>query len=214
MRTGLAIFIALSLPASLAAEPDSFADSLAGKLVKVDPATGKGRAHELENATEIKYFMIYFSAYWCPPCRKMTPALAEFYKETKATHPEFEIILISADRDEAGMERYLKWAEMPWPAVAWEHREEIATLADLSPPAIPFMAMLDGQGRLLGASDLGGFNVGIPKILNGLQAELGIEVYDVQERHGKTSPFIFIAYAAAAVFVLSVIARRKLASKA
>ncbi|MFT4546403.1 MAG: thiol-disulfide isomerase/thioredoxin [Verrucomicrobiales bacterium] len=196
-------------PAS-ASESGIVSQILEDKLVRFDPKSGEIRPYQLQDGGQTEYFMIYFSAHWCGPCRKMTPALVKFYQETKATHPEFEIILISADHSKEGMQGYLEWAQMPWPAVAWEHRDEVSRATDLAPNSIPFMAMLDKQGKLLGASDLGGFQVGIPTLLKGLQAELGTEVYDIHERHGKKSPFVLVAYAVAAIVVLIAIVRRLL----
>lgn len=185
-----------------------FSDALGNKLVKLDPASGELRPYQIPQAQPPEYFMIYFSAHWCPPCRKRTPTLVKFYNETKAKHPEFEFILVSGDRSAEAMAGYMRWAEMPWPAVVWGQQETIPAIAELSPRAIPFMAMLDKDGRLLGASDLGGFNVGIPTLINGLQNKLGIDTYDLDERHGKRSPLVLLAYALAAAFVVFHLVRR------
>ncbi|EPB72537.1 hypothetical protein ANCCEY_08373 [Ancylostoma ceylanicum] len=42
---------------------------------------------------------LYFSASWCPPCRAFTPKLKRFYEAIKETHPEFEIVLVSRDKE-------------------------------------------------------------------------------------------------------------------
>ena len=55
-------------------------DSLAGAtLVKADGATVK--AEEVLNNKELVLF--YFSGHWCPPCRRFTPMLKEFYEQLK-----------------------------------------------------------------------------------------------------------------------------------
>jgi thiol-disulfide isomerase/thioredoxin len=200
------LILLLSLcPSGLAA----FRDALEGKLVKLDADSGELRPHKLPDAPEAEYFMIYFSAHWCPPCRKRTPILVSFYNEAKAKHPGFEFILVSNDRSKEAMAEYMRWAEMPWPALAWEQRASIPAITELSPPAIPFMAMFDKDGRLLGASDLGGFNVGIPTLISGLQKKLGLETYNLDERHRKTSPLILIAYALGGGFLVVLLIRRR-----
>ena len=202
----LATLVLLAAPLQSGAA--GFSEELQGKLVRLDPATGEAAGYELPGAAPPEYYLIYFSAHWCAPCRKTTPALVGFYRELKASHPEVELIFVSADRDREAMLRYLRWAEMPWPALAWDERESIRQITDLRPMAIPFMAMLDRDGHLLGASDTGGFNIGIPKFINAVQERLGVEVYDVQERHGKRSPLIPIAYAMAAIIAVAILIRR------
>jgi thiol-disulfide isomerase/thioredoxin len=209
----LALTILILLASKLPSGAGALAEATHDKLVKLDPASGELRPYEIPAAGEPEYFMIYFSAHWCPPCRKMTPALVEFYNETKAAHPGFEFILVSGDRDQGGMGRYMRWAQMPWPALAWDQRESVAEIAALDPRAIPFMAMLDKDGQLLGASDLGGFNVGIAKLLSGLQAKLGSEVYDFEERHGKESPLVLAAYALAALALAITLVRKVLRAR-
>jgi thioredoxin-like negative regulator of GroEL len=45
---------------------------------------------------------VYFSAHWCPPCRQFTPQLASLYKQAKAAGRKFEVVFVSADREESG----------------------------------------------------------------------------------------------------------------
>jgi nucleoredoxin len=45
-----------------------------------------------------KYVGVYFSAHWCPPCRRFTPKLASTYNFLQATGKPFEVIFVSADR--------------------------------------------------------------------------------------------------------------------
>ena len=58
-------------------------------------------------------------------------------------------------------------------------------------------------------SDLGGYNVGISKVLNVFQERMGSEIYDVEARHGKNSPVILIVYIVGGA-VLIVLALRRM----
>lgn len=41
---------------------------------------------------------IYFSAHWCPPCRRFTPFLSKFYNAIKIReNKKFEILFVSQD---------------------------------------------------------------------------------------------------------------------
>lgn len=60
---------------------------------------------------------VYFSAHWCPPCRRFTPTLVEAYNALTAEGKSFEIVFISDDRDEKAFEEY--FAHMPWLAVPY-----------------------------------------------------------------------------------------------
>lgn len=58
---------------------------------------------------------LYFSAIWCPPCRKFTPRLVTVYQQLKEKTQDFEIVFISIDKDEIGfLECY---QSMPWLAL-------------------------------------------------------------------------------------------------
>lgn len=38
-----------------------------------------------------KFLMLYFSAHWCPPCKKFTPKLSAAYLELKKVRSDFEV---------------------------------------------------------------------------------------------------------------------------
>ena len=66
---------------------------------------------------------LYFSAHWCPPCRKFTPVLAEFYNKFKSTEKkdDFEIVFVSSDRETKQFDEYFQ--EMPWKALPFDDRD-------------------------------------------------------------------------------------------
>jgi nucleoredoxin len=43
-------------------------------------------------ALDGKAVMIYFSAHWCPPCRRFTPMLVQSYNQMKAAGKNVEIV--------------------------------------------------------------------------------------------------------------------------
>ncbi|ONK61150.1 uncharacterized protein A4U43_C08F26750 [Asparagus officinalis] len=62
-----------------------------------------------------KNILLYFSAYWCPPCRAFLPTLTETYNKIKAKDQNFELIFISSDRDQKSFDDY--YSLMPWLAL-------------------------------------------------------------------------------------------------
>jgi nucleoredoxin len=66
---------------------------------------------------------IYFSAHWCPPCRKFTPMLCELYQHLKdevlPTHG-LEVVFVSSDRDPSSFRHYS--GSMPWLSLPYENR--------------------------------------------------------------------------------------------
>lgn len=60
-----------------------------------------------------KYLLIDFWASWCKPCLKEIPNIKEQYK--KWADNGFEVVSISADKDEAAWLKALKDEQLPWP---------------------------------------------------------------------------------------------------
>eukprot|EP00931_Biecheleriopsis_adriatica_P105532 TRINITY_DN80095_c0_g1_i1.p1 TRINITY_DN80095_c0_g1~~TRINITY_DN80095_c0_g1_i1.p1 ORF type:complete len:407 (+),score=76.55 TRINITY_DN80095_c0_g1_i1:39-1259(+) len=94
---------------------------------------------------------LYFSAEWCPPCRKFTPLLAECYRELKAAGKHFEVVFVSSDKDEASFAKYL--AKMPWLAVPFSEDELRKKLNEtFKVQGIPTLVLLKADGSLLTCS--------------------------------------------------------------
>jgi len=78
--------------------------------------SGGSVPYELKRETT--HVAYYFSAFWCPPCRKATPPLVEEYQRMRdAAVMPVEMVLVSADRTEQEMMAYMENYGMKWPAV-------------------------------------------------------------------------------------------------
>ncbi|CAF1099454.1 unnamed protein product [Rotaria sp. Silwood1] len=105
------------------------------------------KSKELVDLNDEKYkgkiIGLYFSAHWCPPCRKFTPILVEFYK-THAEKKNFEIIFISSDRDENSFNEY--YNDMPWLVLDYKERKKKEELGKkYNVTGIPKLILLDGD---------------------------------------------------------------------
>ncbi len=117
-----------------------------------------------------RYYAIYFSAHWCPPCRAFTPELVRFYQETVKAHPDFELVFSSLDRSEQDMTRYMSEATMPWPAVRYAAREKLQKWCG---PGIPCLVVLDAAGKVVSDSFQAGQYRGPQAVLDDLRKLLG-----------------------------------------
>ena len=71
------------------------------------------------NTTE--YIMVYFSASWCPPCRRFTPILKSFYNKSERKKHKIEVVMIGLDKTEHEFRKYFK--DMSWMAVPYTRTE-------------------------------------------------------------------------------------------
>jgi thiol-disulfide isomerase/thioredoxin len=74
---------------------------------------------------DVKFVALYFSAHWCGPCKRFTPAFATYY-EDQGGAKDTEVVFVTLDHDDDSFLEY--FAEMPWAAVpfAFEGREAIS----------------------------------------------------------------------------------------
>lgn len=89
---------------------------------------------------------LYFSASWCPPCRRFTPIFAEIYEEL-APKGEFEVVFVSSDRDEESFNAY--FSKMPWLSIPFldpETHKRLKTLFKVR--GIPHLVVLDANGMV------------------------------------------------------------------
>jgi nucleoredoxin len=93
---------------------------------------------------------LYFSAHWCGPCRNFTPNLKKVYETLKADGKDFEVVFVTSDRTQEQFNEY--FAEMPWAAIPFDNKSEIASLEEkFEVSGIPAMAVLQ-DGKLINPS--------------------------------------------------------------
>ena len=141
------------------------------ELVKGDLVTSKNGILSVVNdpAFEKKKLIgLFFAGNWCPACRKFTPQLVEYYNRVAAAHPEFEIVFVSSDRSGAAMEKYMRDAIMPWPAVKYEKIAEKEELKRYAGSGIPCLVLVDASGRVISDSYAGKTYLGPSKVLRDL----------------------------------------------
>ena len=136
---------------------DMIADSLInaqGKPVKLSPA---------------QYYLFYFSAHWCPPCRTFTPLLAKFYKKNRRGG-NFEVVFVSNDKNKAEMLSYMK--QMPWNAVPFRGATANELTTAIGEKGIPNLVVVDAQGKTLFSSYENGDYLGPGRALASFKTHL------------------------------------------
>ena len=118
------------------------------------------------------YYLIYYSAHWCPPCRKFTPKLVDFYEDTIRKHKNFELIFVSSDRSKEAMEDYMDEADMPWPALDFDKKKTSKALTGYAGRGIPCLVLVDNQGTMLSHSYVNKEYVGPTAVMEFLEQTL------------------------------------------
>jgi nucleoredoxin len=128
----------------------------------------------------IKYYAIYYSAGWCPPCHAFTPTLVDWYRKFKPDHHDFELIFVSEDKSESDMRGYMTEMQMPWPAVKYDalprtdgtfHGPDIQQFIPAS-GGIPDLVLVDATGNVLADSYSGSTYVGPQSVVEYMNANL------------------------------------------
>jgi len=94
---------------------------------------------------------LYFSASWCPPCRKFTPRLAEFYKQMKQAGQPIEVVFVSADREKGSFQEYLS-GHHPWLAIPFDSPTRQNTSQFFKVSGIPALIIFAPTGQIVEAS--------------------------------------------------------------
>lgn len=95
---------------------------------------------------------LYFSAQWCPPCRKFTPLLVE---ARDANQKDFEVVFVSSDQSEAAQKKYMQDADMKWPAIPFDSEKREALGEKFGIRGIPSLVVVDDKGNLITAHGRG-----------------------------------------------------------
>lgn len=116
---------------------------------------------------QAEYIAFYYSASWCPPCRKFTPQLVEFYNAHREANPNFEIVFVSSDRDENSQENYIIEDEMPWPAVEFDDARD-ETIRKYAGSSIPCLVLVNREGKVLEDTYVKGQYMGPTRVMEKL----------------------------------------------
>ncbi len=143
------------------------AESLGNSLVD-----RKGKEISISEIKEKDYILLYFSASWCPPCRKFTPELVEFYDDHHEAY-NFEVILVPNDQSEDDAIDYMRDYGMDFPSIPFTDygaRQKIQKMYGAR--GIPHLVLLNKDGRVLSTSYDGTKYLGPQIVLGALQNEI------------------------------------------
>jgi nucleoredoxin len=124
-----------------------FDEILDGNLVKLD---GKSLKSFKDLQKPAKYYVFYYTASWCGPCQQFTPSLVEFYEKNK--NDNFELVLITSDSDEDGMESYAVSKKMPWPQLKLKKAGDFKKKFNHGVKGIPAVIVCDLEGKIVTAN--------------------------------------------------------------
>jgi thiol-disulfide isomerase/thioredoxin len=121
-------------------------EQLTGKLVHLDGGD-ELKPFDVQQLRNIRVYAIFCAAMWSGPCRQFAPKLVEYYKATKAKHPDFEIIFLSGDRDEFNMATFMRTSKMPFPALRYGTQSEMQKL--YVGDTVPWLVCVASNGQPL-----------------------------------------------------------------
>lgn len=90
-----------------------------------------------------KYYIILYSASWCPPCREEMPNVVNLYKDSIASDPDIDLVLCSCDQDARGMKEWAEKEGMPFPILPNDKQNRVPIAKELSPRGIPTAFLVD-----------------------------------------------------------------------
>lgn len=134
---------------------NSFCEIIKGStLVKADEST-----KPVDEALAGKdIVLVYFSAHWCPPCRRFTPLLKNFYQDV--SEKGVELIFVSSDRSKEDMLNYMKESHGDW--YAFEHGSKIGQKLSKTfrVSGIPTLVALKTDGTIIDRNARGSIEKG------------------------------------------------------
>jgi hypothetical protein len=154
--------------------PNVIYELLKGNLIHVE--RGELRKLDDEVVKKKKLYLFFFSSNSSELARTVTSSLMKFYHRMASSHPEFETIFFSQDRTAFGMEGYIHWAEMPWPAMVFEKTaSKVAGRRVVY--EVPYLVLVSGDAKVL-YSSTGTQNSDVDKVIADLDKILATSSAD------------------------------------
>lgn len=135
----------------IASDPEGtgfpWAPKTLGELLGDELLNGEGAKLDRKEALAGKHLALYFSAHWCPPCKRFTPELVKTYAAIKARRDDVEFVFVSGDRDAKSFDAYFK--DMPWLALPFDEERYEALSSHFEVQGIPTLVVLSPEGKLI-----------------------------------------------------------------
>lgn len=127
----------------IAKKPAVKESDLVGKELQLEGVTTQG-VPLAWNTYRGKVVVVDFWATWCGPCQKELPNVIAAYEKHKAQG--FEVIGVSLDKDLEALATFLEQKPLPWPTLAGDGTEELATKYGVR--GIPTLMLVDREGKV------------------------------------------------------------------
>jgi nucleoredoxin len=75
----------------------------------------------------------------------------DFYQKHSA-NGDFELLFVSSDRDQKGMNEYMTGMNMPWPGLKLKNKQTAALKKQFGVKGIPCLVLLDENNEVLATS--------------------------------------------------------------
>jgi len=119
--------------------------------VKLHLLDGK-RFKKAELTKSPEFYVLYYSASWCPPCRAAAPDTVKKFKESIADNPKVEFIHVSADSSEDDAREWAAKEGFPWLTVVPDDVKRSDLMEFKTKNVVPHYVMVDSSGKLVANS--------------------------------------------------------------
>lgn len=92
-----------------------------------------------------KYYIVLYSASWCPPCRKEMPNVVKLYNEKIAEDKMIELVHTSCDDDKKAAANWAKENEVTFPVIYKNDIKKSKVLEANAPSGIPSAVLIEAK---------------------------------------------------------------------
>uniref|UniRef100_A0A915DWV2 protein-disulfide reductase n=1 Tax=Ditylenchus dipsaci TaxID=166011 RepID=A0A915DWV2_9BILA len=108
-----------------------------------------GKSVKADELLKNKVVALYFSAGWCPPCRRFTPVLKTFYETLKDASKNFEVVFVSRDRDSDSLLEYYNDHHGKWAYIEFGDAKIAELLTKFEIKTIPALKVIKADGTVV-----------------------------------------------------------------
>lgn len=155
-------------PRAWADSGSRLADAVSGRLRILQD--GKLVPYAAKDRPEPALYLVYFGAFWCPPCRAFSPTLVDFYHQLSGLPPGLlDVLYVSSDRSRSEQTAYANEVRMPWPILDYNAIGEVSAVERWKGPGIPDVVVLTRNGDIVFNTYHGETYLGPQSVLDDLQ---------------------------------------------